>query len=438
MFVKKLINFQSSCSCIFFLLFTSTSGASDMPPPAPAPDAVYSTRDNLTGDWGGVRTDWHEAGVDIGLNYTAEPAALVSGGFQYDSTYLHNINAELKLDLAKLISIKNTTFLAKYSSRDGDNLSEDYVVPAYAENGRYIYGEYFNKSQEAFGGQTTKLVNFQLTTQFDQFTFDYGRLVMNDLFLRSDLYCNFMNNAICGSPKGVFTPYALNAYPDATVGAHLKWQTNEMLDLKLGVFDGGWTKQNSDGWDWSMGRNGVAVTGEVQFFFDRALTGGAQNVLKFGVNYHTGEFKNYKTGELSDDNTSLWFLVDWMLFREQDSPSQGLALLGSIVYDTDDEIAGLPTSYTLGFVYEGLIPGRDRDKLGLMAIVAEHSDYNTYTHDYVAGKERGTETVWELTYNFILPYGIQFMPDVQYITNPNGSKDFDDVLVVGTKLSVTF
>ncbi|MBW1749288.1 MAG: carbohydrate porin [Deltaproteobacteria bacterium] len=436
--MKKLINFLSSCSCIFFLLFTSSAGASDMASPAPAPDAVYSTRDNLTGDWGGVRTDWHDAGVDIGLNYTAEPAALVSGGYQYDSTYLHNINAELKLDLAKLISIKNTTFLAKYSSRDGDNLSEEYVVPGSAENGRYIYGEYFNKSQEAFGGQTTKLVNFQLTTQFDQFTFDYGRLVMNDLFLRSDLYCNFMNNGICGSPKGVFTPYALSAYPDATVGAHVKWQTGEMVDLKLGVFDGGWTKQNSDGWDWSMGRNGVAVTGEVQIYFDRGAGGGAQKVLKFGANHHTGEFKNFKTGELTDDNTSLWFLVDWILFREQDSASQGLALLGSIVYDTDDEIAGLPTSYTLGFVYEGLIPGRDRDKLGLMAIVAEHSDYNTYTHDYVAGKERGTETVWELTYNFILPYGIQFMPDVQYITNPNGSKDFDDVLVVGTKLSVTF
>ena len=120
----------------------------------------------------------------------------------YDSTYLHNINAELKLDLAKLIGIPHTIFLSKYSSRDGDNLSEEYVVPGSAENGRFVYGEYFNKSQEAFGGQTTKLVNFQLTTQIDSLTLNYGRLVMNDLFLRSDLYCSFMNNGICGGPKG--------------------------------------------------------------------------------------------------------------------------------------------------------------------------------------------------------------------------------------------
>ncbi len=435
--MKNMSTYSLSCLCIFSMLCTVPAEAADQSPMEPTRDAAYSTRDNLTGSWGGVRTDWHEAGVDIGLNYTMEPAALVSGGYQYDNTYLHNINAELKLDLAKLIGIPHTTFLAKYSSRDGDNLSEEYVVPGSAENGRYVYGEYFNKSQEAFGGQTTKLVNFQLTTQLDSFTLDYGRLVMNDLFLRSDLYCNFMNNGICGSPKGVFTPYALNAYPDATVGAHVKWQTGDMVDLKLGVFDGGWTKQNSDGWDWSMGKNGVAVAGEVQVFFDRS-TGGAQKVLKFGANYHSGEFNNFKTGELTDDNTSLWFLVDWMLYQEQENSSQGLALFGSVVHNTDDEIAGLTTSYTLGVVYEGLIPGRDRDKLGFMATVAEHSEYNTYTHDYVTGKERGTETVWELTYNFILPYGFQFMPDVQYITNPNGSKDFDDVLVVGTKFSVTF
>ncbi len=436
--MKKKYVVHGFCSSIIACLLSGNVMASDMLPLAPQSGAGYSIQDNLTGDWGGMRTDWHEAGVDIGLNYTMEPAALVSGGYQYGSTYLHNINGELKLDLAKLVGIPGTTFLAKYSSRDGDNLSEEYVVPASAENGRYEYGEYFNKSQEVFGGQTTKLVNFQVTTRLDAFTLDVGRLVMNDFFLRSDLYCNFMNNGICGGPKGVFTPYALNAYPDATVGGHLKWQTGEMVDLDIGVFDGGWTMQNSDGWDWSMGKNGVAVAGEVQVFFDRGTRGGSQKVLKFGVNHHSGEFQNFKTEKLTSDDTSLWFLVDWSLYQEAQDSSQGLGLFGSIVYNTDDEIAGLVTSYTLGFVYQGVIPGRDRDKLGLMVIVADHSEYNTYTHDYVSAKERGTETVWELSYNFILPFGLQFMPDLQYITNPNGSKDFDDVLVVGTKLGVTF
>jgi len=400
---------------------------------------LYSSQDYLTSDWGGYRTKLYDAGVDIAVSYTPEPAANVSGGYEYESTYLHNINAALTIDLEKVFSITNTQFIAKYSSRSGDNLSELYVAPGSAENGRYAYGEYFNKSQEAFGGQTTKLVNFQISTEFnDQWSLDFGRLVMNDLFLRSDLYCNFMNNAVCGSPKGVFTPYALNAYPDATVGVHVQYQATEMLDLKLGVFDGGWTKQNHHGWDWSMGRNGVAVTGEAQIFFDRAAEGGAQRVIKIGANYHSGDFANFKTGEQTSGTTSVYLLTDWKIFSEEGDIKQGLGLFGSIVINIDDEIAGLPMSYTLGCVYEGLIPSRDRDKLGFMVTIAEHSEYNTYTHDFIAGKERGTETILELTYNFRLGYGIEVMPSVQYISNPNGSRDFDNVTVLGTKFNINF
>lgn len=397
----------------------------------------YLPREYMTGDWGGYRNKLHDAGVQVGLSYTAEPAVLVAGGYEYEDTYLHNINAELRLDLDKLIHLPNTTFLAKYSSRSGDNLSEEHVVPAFAEDGRYVYGEYFNKSQEAFGGQTTKLVNFQLTTALtDNWSVDYGRLVMNDLFLRSDLYCNFMNNAICGSPKGVFTPYALNAYPDATAGIHTAIKAGDMVELRLGVFDGGWTEQDSNGWDWSLGENGMAIAGELQFYFDRAAAGGAQKVIKVGASHHTGDFANMKTGEMIDGQTSVWLLADWMLFREEGSMKQGLAAFGSIVANSDDEVSALPMTYTLGFMYEGLIPSRDSDRLGMMITYAEHSEYNTYTHDFVSGKERGDETILEITYNIILGCGMQLMPSMQFITTPNGSEDFSDVTVFGLKFNV--
>jgi len=386
-------------------------------------DELYPSLHHITGDWAGHRTTLHEAGVQVGLTYTAEPAVLASGGYESGDTYLHNINASLRLDLEKLIKIPRTTFLAKYSSRSGDNLSEEYVVPAFAEDGRYIYGEYFNKSQEAFGGQTTKLVNFQFTTEVGDFlSVDYGRLVMNDIFLRSDLYCNFMNNAICGSPKGVFTPYALNAYPG--------------LELRVGVFDGGWTEQNTDGWDWSLGNNGTVVAAELQYYFDRAESGGTQNVIKLGVNHHAGDFNNLRTGEMTEGHTSFWLLADWMLYREENSMSQGLATFGSVVVNDDDEISALPVIYTLGFIYEGLIPTRDRDKLGLMITYAEHSEHNTYTHDFVSGIERGNEALAEITYNFILGYGIELMPSAQFISNPNGSEEFSDVTVFGLKFNV--
>jgi len=402
-------------------------------------DTLYSSKNYLSGDWGGSRIQLHETGIDIGLTYTAEPAASLSGGYKQGDTYLHNINLEFKADMQKLFGFKNTTFLAKISSRHGDNLSEKFVVPANAENGRYIYGEYFNKSQEAFGGQTTKLVNFQFTTQITEvLSIDYGRLVMNDLFLRSDVYCNFMNNATCGSPKAVFTPYALSAYPDATMGIHMDWLIEENLNLKLGIFDGGWMEQNPNGLDWSLGENGIAAVAEAQIFFERGSLYTQQKVLKVGVNHHTGEFNDFETGAVRKGNTSLYLLSDLGIYAESGDADQGLALFGAYVYNLKDEIAGLTHFLNLGFVYKGLVSLRESDKLGLSYVFSKHSLKNSYTHDNVSGKKRVDETLLELSYNFVLPYGIEIMPDLQWIHHPNGSRDFSDVTVVGIKLNVNF
>ncbi len=247
-----------------------------------------------------------------------------------------------------------------------------------------------------------------------------------------------MNNAICGSPKGVFTPYALKAYPDATAGIHTQYQVSEMLDLNVGLFDGSWTEQYLTGWDWSMGRNGVAAAGEIQIYFDRAPKGGAQQVIKIGANHNTGGFSEFHTENITSGTTSIYLLTDWKLFSEDGDINQGLALFGSIVANSDDEIAALPLSLTAGFVWEGLIPSRNRDKLGFVFTLAEHSKYNTYTHDYIAGKERGNETLMELAYNVIIGHGLEIMPTIQYIINPNGSKDFDNVTILGARFIIIF
>ena len=400
---------------------------------------LYPQQEYLTGDWGGDRTVLQEAGVHIGLSYTAEPAALVSGGYETGSTYLHNINLELKTDLEKLAGLRKTTFLAKFSSRNGQNLSEENVAPANSANGQYSYGEYFNKSQEVYGGQKTKLVNFQLSSQIsDTMSIDVGRLVINDFFLRSDIYCDFMSNAACGAPKGIFTPYALDAYPDATMGLHSAVTIAKDITLQIGIFDGGWTEQEPTGFDWTLGLNGVVYTGELQYLIEEGATYGEKKIIKVGVNHHTGEFNNFKTGEMTNGSTSYYILADIGIYSEGETSNQGLSLFGSYVFNTDDEIAGLTNFYNLGLVYRGLIPNRDSDKLGINFVYAVHSKYNTYTHDFVSNLQRDDEAILEISYNYFLPYGIQVMPDFQYIQHPNGSADFANATILGLKLNVNF
>jgi porin len=405
-----------------------------------AADTHYAQEDYLTGNWGGGRDRLYDTGVHVGLNYTAEPAALVSGGFDEGSyTYLHNINFELKADLEKLAGWKNTTFLAKISSRNGGNLSELYVAPGDADNGRYHYGEYFNKSQEVYGGQTTKLVNFQITTQInDWISIDAGRLVMNDYFLRSEVYCDFMSNSTCGAPKGIFTPYALSAYPDATMGMHTDIKIIEDLHLQAALFDGGWTRQDSHGFDWELGLNGIATTAELQYTLNPGAVYGEKRIIKAGVNHHTGDFDNFLTGGITSGSTTWYILADIGVYSEGEGTQQGLSLFASYVYNPDEEIAGLTHFYNIGMVYKGLIPGRDRDKLGVNFVYAKHSPYNTYTHNAISGLIRGNESILEIDYNYYTSYGIQLMPDLQYIKHPNGSLDIDNALVLGLKFNVNF
>lgn len=389
----------------------------------------FNEEDYLSGNWGGGRDRLQETGINFGVTYTAEPVSLVSGGTEENNAYLHNINVEIKADLDKLAGFTNTSFTFKLSSRSGENLSEKSVAPA------NVYGEYFQKSQEAYG-QGTKPVNVQLTTKFNELlTLDYGRLVMNDVYLRSDLYCNFMNNAICGSPKGVFAPYAMNAYPDATAGVNARLHFNKHFDLLAGVYDGSWAEQGGTGWNWGLGKNGIAVIAEAQYFFDRATHGGAEQVIKLGVNHNTGEFTSYRTGRNESGYTSIYALTDWMLFREDGSFNQGLAFFASYVYNPENDVTAFPNSLNTGFVYEGLIDGRDKDKFGLLATYYEHSKYNTYVINNQV-YQRAAESVFEISYNYKVTHGIELMPDIQYSINPNGSKQLDDALVLGLKINV--
>ena len=54
-----------------------TAQATDTPPPA---EPSLAERSRLTGDWGGTRTQWEEAGITLDLEFTQYLQALASGG----------------------------------------------------------------------------------------------------------------------------------------------------------------------------------------------------------------------------------------------------------------------------------------------------------------------------------------------------------------------
>ena len=60
------------------------------------------TRDKLTGDWGGTRSDLSDHGVDIGLRLTQYYQSVANGGVDENDEYGGTMDYRLKIDTHKL------------------------------------------------------------------------------------------------------------------------------------------------------------------------------------------------------------------------------------------------------------------------------------------------------------------------------------------------
>ncbi len=440
-------------SAIALAPFSSAAAPLDAPeraqtaaPTAPAPATDFPARDFLTGSWGGARDGLKKAGVSVGLNYSTETMGNVSGGEKLGGTYADNIALEFRFDLDRLVSVPGTTFLVKMSQRDGDSVSARFIAPSQGGNAFPV--------QELYGGQTFKLVNVQFTTRLvdDRLDLAYGRLVANDDFLRSDLYCQFLNNSFCGSPKPVFlqNPFTFTAYPLATWGLRAAFDTpSRDWTFQTAVYDGdpegkrgdpAGESQNLHGTWWGFGSNGVTLAGEVRYHVNRDSDKALPGVYKVGGFYLTGQFQDLgRAGNATAAGDGMvWLLADQMLYRESPGSRRGLSAFGALVFSLTDRANPMSSYFNAGFVYEGLFAGRPRDRTGLAVTTGWFgSEYNVGLA--AAGlPTKSYEAVVELNHMFLVGMGIGIQPDVQYIVRPTGTGSIANALAVGAKISIDF
>ena len=415
--------------------------------PALAVASEYPSDQYLTGDWGGRRDAVHDHGVDLKLNYTTESMYLASGGEEDDDgTYTHNIGLDLLLDMDHLVGFTDTTLLVKFSHREGDSVSEENVAPSEGGNTFTV--------QEIYGGQTHKLANVQLNTALLDQRLDlaYGRLVANDDFLRSPLYCQFVNNSFCGSPKAVFLqdPFTFSAYPTAQWGARARYDTPSRNWTLMGaIYDGdpelkgGDPDDNGDnkhGTSLEFGDNGAVFALETHYHRNRFSDDKLPGVYKVGGYYMSGDFRDISRTDsrTTDGNAMVWLTADQMLIRERAGSSEGLSWFGTLVFSLEDQVNSMDEYFGTGLVYQGLFPNRPDDTTGLAITAGWYSDELNKARKLQGKAEQDYEAVIELNHKFVLARGIEFQPDIQYIIDPAGTGDIDDALLIGAKVVVQF
>ena len=70
--------------------------------PTTTPDANFWTQEEMTGDWGGIRSRWKEKGVGLEFKLTQFFQGVASGGIRENSEYNGKFQTAFKFDLGKL------------------------------------------------------------------------------------------------------------------------------------------------------------------------------------------------------------------------------------------------------------------------------------------------------------------------------------------------
>lgn len=422
---------------------------SDAPAPAAAP--VPASGDYLFGDWGGLRTELHNIGIDVGLDWVSEVAGNVSGGMKQGTTYAGQVAIQADIDWEKLAGIKGFSTHIGIVNREGASDSA-------------LFGDKLLAVQEVYGGAGDVLVHMAYTYA-EQSLFN-GRLdiklglmpVLND-FDASPLYCNFMSGSVCGNPKQLYAGDAgLSIYPDGVWGTRVRVRPTAQTYIQVGLYQvnqGLYGPAYNSGLDLDGSLNsGVEVPVEVAY---EPLVGpqAMPGHYKLGFAYDSSTNAEYLTsaGALmsgvdgSGNKTNYWLAMDQMVHRNGPGSGDGIILLGGYIH-SDPRLSPYADQVYVGALDRGFWPSRPQDTIGVLFdyqhVSGQLADEQMLDEQYglpLANGANGVQTneeVLEINYDIHVFRGISFQPDFQYIFHPNAQSNIPNAAVFGFKSHISF
>lgn len=409
---------------------------------------VHNAKSNLLGNWT-KNPPLEELGIDPKLIWTSDLLGNPIGGVHQGFREFDNLFLGVDIDLKKFMGAPNTKFYTSMSQRSGKSLTNLDI------------NNVFNVSQLCCG-PTYRLVDLYLEQPFydNRFNVRFGRLAAGDEFLSSPLYWLFVQNGIDGNPVGIFkNSPGMTAYPVATWAIRAMAQTiPEQFYIMGGLYNGDLRlgENSKHGADFSM-RGPLFAIGELGYRRNQN-----SESMKLPGNYKVGVFRDnsiYRSF-LYDEaggiapfsgfsprnqrgNTGYYFLVDQMIYRENEPGSkQGATVFLSFINVPDQSISTMPIFINGGILYQGLFSRRPEDIVGLAGI------YGAFSRDlrlsqFLQNQNLGStgvqhyETVIEAMYIIQATGWLKIQPDLQYIINPGGTGTIPNALVMGAQVSVT-
>lgn len=400
-----------------------------------APSEDFWVRDYMTGNWGGLRDQLYDAGWDFTF------ATLVQG---------FSIDAGSRGQESFLETISIASFDVYPGKMGGPADSQFHVTSAHVDNA---------VPKNAFAGFPLNIISSSDTyNTVKLFEFWYGqKFVDRKLEFRLGKCFPFVRISSARSAS-IFLNGSFNyptfmgfgvgsTYLAAPFGLQVSYQPIPEIFI---------VGQISDGYDDPSG--GTEPEGGLKVDFSKQE--GAEGIFevgyrrnqqpadlglpgnyKLGLQIHTGEFTTKSpTPRTRHGNSAAYAIAEQMLVREDEvgiGKVQGLTAFTKATV-LDDNVNTASFNIAAGLFYQGLIPTRTYDLLAV-----------GYSHTTISGGVRSiaraagnpipdAEGVFETTYVLQIAPWWAFEFDYQFISNPRGLKNNDDINVYGLSSRFAF
>jgi porin len=423
-------------------------------PPTQAIDAAPVV--NLFGDWDGLQPRLLMDGISVQLDALTEFAGNVSGGTRQGSTFANQIGFQNDINWERLAGITGLSTHVVLVNRSGSSDS-------------HLFGDNLSPVQEIYGSGGNVGVHFVSAyaqeTLFDtRLDIAAGRMNVENDFASSPLYCNYLNNGLCGDPKALpGGDVGHSAYPDAVWGGRVRGTVAPDIDVTVGAYEanrGLYTDQYyRSGFKFDSARDsGVYLPVE----FAWTPTFGPDKMpghYKIGAGYDTSsDYQDFSNALAAAGvpgfatrsrrgNTQFWALADQMLLRQGPGKASGIIALAGFIHN-DPNNSVYAEQYFAGMLDRGFWQARPADTVALLFI---HETISARLGN-VQGAEQaldlpysngatgiqGHEEILEANYNVHVYRSISLQPDVQYVIRPNGQPNISDAVVLGFRAHVGF
>ena len=395
-------------------------GGSTSPPPP------LLERQNLTGDWFGVRPALSTAGLKPYLVYTSTLWGNVNGG-QTTGVQLNGyLDAGIDVDFHQM------------GLWHGFGAHPDFHWYEGREPTQRLIGGLAAMALSGWEAAATfRVYNLYLRQSLgenDRFVIKLGQIAADGDFMISRYGGVFLNAAFGDLPSQNLNLDA-PVYPLAGPGIFLAAQFDSWLKGRFGAYtgDAGEDVAGNHGFEWKLGDNAGYT-----MFWELAATPPAQwlpATYTLGAIYDTGGADQFGPAADRTAHYELYAMVDQALVAD-DSGAPVLGAFARIAGSSQDRANVVSVYGDGGLAWFGPIPSRPDDVLGIAFSVPRFTDDFQQQEQAAGTPVGGGETALEATYQIAVAPWLIVQPDAQFFFNPSTSRR--NAQALGCEVSVVF